>query len=191
MPRSSKQTNIGDFYTGSKASDKGKKRRDKEPKTPIKLKKSKQAPIIEIEDSDEEDDLRNVRLQPSSPPLTSPTLIPDEQTSEEEEEPPIEQTPLAKSQRRKAAGRVSDLDTSDSDENVPLNLANSKRKRLLSEDSEGGQPKKKRVLKRGLRPNREEKEVLDDLDKNGTAIFDHNSFSNRYSNTRAAFALAQ
>ncbi|PVF97780.1 hypothetical protein CPB86DRAFT_706347 [Serendipita vermifera] len=165
MPRSSKQTNIGDYYTGSKSPDKGKKRRDKEPKTPIKPQKSKLVTVIEIEDSDEEDGLKNIRLQPSSPPLTSPTLIPEEQTSEEE--PPVEQTPLAKRRRRQDASQVvSDPNTSENDDDVPLNILNSKRKRMLSEDSEGRQPKKKRILKRGLRPNKEEKEVLDDLDEN-------------------------
>jgi hypothetical protein len=143
MPRSSKQKTLSDYYKDSTSPDKGKKRHEKESKTPIKLKKSKHVPVIEIDDSDEEDDLGNIKLRPSSPPLTSPTLIPEEQTSEEE--PPIEQTPLTKQRRRDAASQViSDLSTSESDDHVPVNLLASKRRRMLSDGSEGEQPKKRR-----------------------------------------------
>jgi hypothetical protein len=73
-----------------------------------------------------------------------------------------------------AAQVVSDVDTSGSDDDVPLNLRG-KRKIFVIDDSDDEQlqyPRKKRkTLVKGLKPTAEEENIMDELDKDGMWIY--------------------
>jgi hypothetical protein len=162
--------------------DKDKQRKLKEyyskPSSPIRsspVKKKKKPEYsttspgllaINIDDSSDESDVGGFKLAPSS------QLLPAESS---EDEAPVEMSPVARRRRQEANPLVlseKGSSSSSEDDHIPLNLLPKKRMIIHSEsEQEDVRPKKRRVLKRGLRPTAEEENVLDDLDKDGTPLF--------------------
>ncbi|KAG8829951.1 hypothetical protein FRC17_005745 [Serendipita sp. 399] len=155
MPHSSskpKQKTINTYF--SPLSPKGP--------TPNKHKKRKQMvqpDIINIRDSVEDSDSEPVKLAPSS------QTVPVYDDESEDEEMPLTQSPIRR--KRASATQVkSGSEDSSSDAHIPLNSRSKKRKSVVLDDSEEEvKPKKRRVLKKGLRPTAEEEDVMQDLDQ--------------------------
>lgn len=117
---------------------------------------------IQIDDSSDESAVGGFQLAPSS------QLLPAETS---EDEAPVEMSPVTRRRRQVARPQVlsDNASSSSEDDHIPLNLLPKKRKIVDSDiEQEGVKPKKRRILKRGLRPTAEEENVLDDLDKGGT-----------------------
>jgi len=160
MPDKDKQRKLKEYYSKPSSPIKS---------SPVKKKKpeySTNSPgllAINIDDSSDESDVGGFKLAPSS------QLLPAESS---EDEAPVEMSPVARRRRQEANPlvRLSDNGSSSSeDDHIPLNLLPKKRKIVFSDsEQEDVRPKKRRVLKRGLRPTAEEENVLDDLDKDGT-----------------------
>lgn len=154
MPLSKRQSKVDDFFASSSS--------------PVKIqnedirkrKSSDELLAIQINDSDDNSDVGRIKLAPSSQ-----TVIHISDDSEDEDSL-VEQTPHSRRLRQRAATQVvQDVEGSDSDEHTPLNRLPSKRKYAVSEDSDEGQPKRRRILKRGLRPTEDEEDMLHELDQ--------------------------
>ncbi|KAG9055010.1 hypothetical protein FS842_003388 [Serendipita sp. 407] len=158
MPHSnsrSKQKEINSYFPSLSNAEKSPKKRKKRKS----IGDAGHVVTIGIRDSGEDSDSDPVHLAPSSQ-----TVIDIDDESEDDDMPMV-QSPT-RLQRPKATARLeSHSEDSSSDDDVPLNLRTKKRKAVVLEDSDEAKPKKRRVLKKGLRPTAEEEDVMEDLDQ--------------------------
>lgn len=168
MPRQPKQKTLVDHFTNSSS--------------PVKLKQKptkKRAPSPKstpsnYEGSSDDSQLQAFKLLPSSEPI----IIDDESDSDGLQ--PIMSSPVARHKRRQSATQIlSDIsdrngssnsdDDDDEDDGIPFNPRPLKRKNavVISDDEE--QPRKRRVLHRGLKPTIEEENLLEELDDDGNS----------------------
>lgn len=162
MPQSKEQRKLDDFF--SKSPVKVSKKKHQSKKQPEQVTKPSPAiDVVTLDDSESDWDAGRSKLAPSSP-VKSPTG----QTDDDSEEAPVELSPLVKRQRLMAAARVvSDIETSGSEDHVPLNKTK-KRKGPITTDSDDEQlqapSKRRKTLKRGLKPTSDEENLMDELD---------------------------
>lgn len=169
MPRSGKQKKLDEFYSKSSSPPKS---------TPVKKqKKEKSKPrtsspglfAIKVDENSDDSDIGHFRLEPSSS-----QAVPNELSDDDE---PVQLlSPVARRRRQVENTQVvSEENSSSSDDNVPLYPTPKRKRKVVDLDSDDDQEdnvksKKRRVLKRGLKPTAEEENVLDELDKDGAAF---------------------
>jgi hypothetical protein len=162
MPRKGEQRKLGDFF--STPAIKATKSKNETKK--VKINDSPTS-VISLDSGESDWDGRGSKLAPSSQ-ITS--LTEQNERDSDASEAPVEQSPSAKRRRRLAAARaVSDVDTSGSEDHIPLNMLR-KRKIDDSDHEQSRSPNKKmKTLVKGLKPTAEEK-IVDELDQDGVWI---------------------
>lgn len=158
------QRKLDEFFSGSPVKSTKAKRKGK-----TRVKESPPSEVISIDESESDWDAQRSKLAPSSP-----VTLQNEHGASESDEAPVELSPVAKRSRLQAAGRVvSDVETSGSDDYVPLNIAK-KRKTAIVDDSEDGKvhrpTKRRKTLIKGLKPTKDDENLMDDLDSDGMFI---------------------
>jgi hypothetical protein len=161
MPRKGEQRKLGDFFPTPAIKAVKSKHETKK----VKLNDSPTS-AISLDSGESDWDGGGSKLAPSSQ-ITSLT----EQNGRDSDasEAAVEQSPSAKRLRRLAAAQaVSDVDTSGSEDHIPLNQLG-KRKIDDSDDKQSQSPSKKRkTLVKGLKPTSEEEDI--ELDQDGVWI---------------------
>lgn len=166
MGRKGEQRKLGDFFSTPAIKTTKSKHETKK----VKINDSP-ASVMSLDSGESDWDGRGSRLAPSSQ-ITS--LTEQNGRGSDGSEAPVEQSPSEKRRRRQAAAQiVSDVDTSGSEDHVPLNLSG-KRKIVTIDDSDDEQlqspSKKRKTLVKGLKPTAEEENVLEELDQDGVWI---------------------
>jgi hypothetical protein len=162
MPRKGEQRKLGDFFSTSAI----KATKSKNETKKAKINDSPTS-VISLDSGESDWDGRGSKLAPSSQ-ITS--LTEQNERDSDASEALVEQSPSAKRRRRLAAAQaVSDVDTSGSEDHIPLNLLR-KRKIDDSDHEQSQSPNKKmKTLVKGLKPTAEEN-ILDELDQDGVWI---------------------